>query len=73
MQQLLIDKEWKDMSTPYFVERYYDNKLNSMSIFTGYYPSICDLLKDTPRYIDDVINFKQIVPRSLKGVLQVKA
>ena len=42
----------------FYTEKYYDNKLNSGYIFTGDYPSINDLLKDTPRYIDDAINFK---------------
>ena len=58
----------------FYRERYYDNKLNSVSIFTGDYdPNIHDLLKDTPRYVDDVINFKQIMARSLKGVLHAKS
>ena len=61
------------MSTSYFIQGYYDNKLNSGSIFTGDYPSIHDLLKDTPRYIDDVINFKQIVATPFKGALHAKA
>ena len=55
------------------MQRYYDNKLNSGSIFTGDYPSIHDLLKDTPRYKDDVINFKQIVATPFKGALHAKA
>ena len=61
------------MSTPYFIQRYYDNKLNSGSIFTRDYPSINDLLKDTPRYKDEVINFKQIVATHFKGALHAKA
>ena len=61
------------MSTPYFIQRYYDNKLNSGSIFTGDYNSIHDLLKDTPRYTDDVINFKEIVATPFSGALHAIA
>ena len=61
MQWLLIDIEWKEyVHTIYFYrerERYYDNKFNSVSIFIGYYPSIHDPLKYTPRFID-VINIQ---------------
>ena len=70
MQWLLIDIELKEhVHTICFYrerERYYNNKLNYVSIFIGYYPSSHDLLKYTPRYIDDVLNFKQTMARPLK-------
>ena len=70
MQWLLIDIELKEhVHTIYFHrerERYYNNKLNYASIFIGYYPSSHDLLKYTPRYIDDVLNVKKTMARPLK-------